>query len=131
MAKQKPVVEMRSYGIYTQWNSLSKELPRVVEFTREIPAEIDIEFGVVVNIKKAKNLAIDYCIHHPGIRDEKGRVRAPFDGQVYARKNDWDFFLGDTIWDPIDDKLGPWRLTIEIGGILYVDETLMVVASES
>lgn len=128
MAKQKPVVEVRSYGIYTKWDSGSKELPRVVEFTRTVPAEIDVEFGIVVNIKRAKNRLIDYCIYHPGILDADGSKRAPFDGQVYAKTNDWDFFLGDTIWNPIGDKLGPWRMTIEIDGALFADETLNVVA---
>lgn len=131
MAKQKPVVEIRSFGIYTKWDSGSKELPRVVEFTRAVPAEIDIEFGIVANIKRAKNQVIDYCIYHPGILDADGRERPPFDGQVYAKTNDWDFFLGDTIWNPIDDKIGPWRMTIAIDGALVADETLSVVVSKT
>lgn len=130
LARSKPQVEVKSFGIYTQWESESKELPRVVEFTRQIPAVVDIEFGIVVNIKKAKNELINFCIHHPGIKDEAGKVRAPFDGQVYAKTNDWDFFLGDTIWLPIEDKLGPWQLTIEIAGRQLVDETLQIVAPE-
>ncbi len=132
MARNKPEVELRSWGIYTQWESASKDLPKVVEFTKEIPATVDVEFGLIARIKKAKNQLVDYCIYHPGIVGDNGKVRPPFDGQVYAKSNDWDFFLGDTVWEPIEDKLGPWRLTIEISGKTYIDETFTLVqAAES
>ena len=126
MAKRKPEIRVRSYGIYSKWDSKSKELPRIAEFTTRVPAEIDIEFGFIVNIIGAKNQELDYCIHHPGILDSDGVVRDPFDGVVYVKTNDWDFYLGDTIWIPIEDKLGSWRMTLEMKGELIADKTFEV-----
>lgn len=127
MGKQKPVVTIRSYGIYTKFEDGSKELPKVLEFTRRVRAEIDVEFGLVVNIKRAKNKLLRYCIYHPGILGDDGKIRDPFDGEVYVRSGDWDFFLGDTIWEPIDDKLGDWRMTIEMDGKIVAEETFDLV----
>lgn len=126
MAKRKIEVKLRSCGIYTDWDKDSKQLPKFREATRRVPAEIGIEFGYVVDIRGAKNYELDYCIDHPGILDAEGNRRPPFDGTVYVKQNDWKFFLGDTIWAPIEDKLGPWRLTLELDGKLVADETFEV-----
>ncbi len=126
MARKKPIVNIRSYGIYTKWHEDSKELPKIQEFTRRFPAEIDIEFGFVANIKHAKNEQVRYCIYHANIPDDRGVPRPPFDGEVYVRTNDWDFFLGDTIWAPIHDKRGTWRMTLEIDSLLVADESFEV-----
>lgn len=126
MAKRKPEVRIRTFGIYTQWDSDAKELPKVQEVTLRVPAHVDIEFGMVVNILKAKNQRLFYRIDHPGIRDDDGRVRDPFVGEVFIRTNDWDFYLGDTVWEPLDDKIGPWRMTLELGGKLVAEKTFDV-----
>ncbi len=76
MAKRKPQIRIRSYGVYTQWDSGSKELPRIEEFTTRVPAKIDVEFGMIVNIKGAKNQPLEYCIYHPDIPDAEGSIRA-------------------------------------------------------
>ena len=131
MGKRKPEIRLRTYGIYTPWDHDSKELPRFQELTTRIPAIVDIEFGFVINIKGAKNQELDFCIDHPGIRDDSGKRRRPFDGTVYVKTNDWDFYLGDTIWEPIADKLGPWRMTLELAGEVIADKTFEVVAKES
>lgn len=123
MAKRKPEITMKSFGIYTKWNSGSKDLPRVYEFTTRVLAEIDVEFGFVVNIKGAKNQKLNYCIFHPDIPDADGAPRPPFDGTVHVRTNDWDFYLGDTIWEPIHDKLGDWRMTLEMNGRIIAEKT--------
>ncbi len=117
---------MRTWGIYTQWDAGSKQLPKIVEVTTRIPAEIDIEFGFVVNVKGAKNRQLNYCIDHPGVLDDEGNRRAPFEGTVYVKTNDWDFFLGDTIWKPLSDKLGNWRLSLELNGTLVAEKTFEV-----
>ena len=117
---------MRTFGIYTQWESDSKQLPKIQEITTRVPAIVDIEFGFVVNIIGAKNRELDFCIDHPGIHDATGKVRAPFTGTVYIKTNDWDFYLGDTIWLPIKDKLGDWRMTLEMDGNLIADKTFKV-----
>lgn len=127
MARQSPHVRVRTFGIYSQWDSTSKELPRFLESTTTVPAIIDIEFGLVVNVVGGKNCPMAYCIDHPGIRDPKGNRRAAFRGEVYVKSNDWDFFLGDTIWEPIDDKLGTWRMTLELEEQTVADVTFDVV----
>lgn len=128
MPKRKsPEVRIKTYGIYTRWDRGSRELPKILERTTTVEAVIDVEFGMVVNIHGAKNMPLDFCIDHPGIRDDKGKVRLPFDGTVYVKSNDWDFYLGDTIWDPIEDKLGDWRMTIELDGQLVADKTFELV----
>ena len=123
MAKRKTEIEMRTYGIYTQWDSDSKDLPRFSECTTRVRAEIDVEFGFVVNIKGGKNQQLHYCIDHPGILDASGVRRPPFDGFVYVKTNDWDFYLGDTIWEPVEDKVGDWRMTLELDGKIVADKT--------
>ena len=131
MPKRRPVVKMTSHGIYTQWDSESRDLPRVIEFTKRIPARIDIEFGFVVNIKGAKNRQLNYCIFHPNIPDADGVTRPPFDGTVYVKTNDWNFFLGDTVWEPVADKVGPWRLTLTMDGAIIAEKTFEVYQDES
>ena len=91
MAKQKPVIKLQTYGIHSKWQSKAKALPQIKEFTTDIPAEIDIEFGLIVNIKNARGAKIFYCIDHPGIHDDAGKLRAPFTGEVHITNNDWDF----------------------------------------
>ena len=123
MAKRKPEITLKSFGIHTKWNSDSKDLPRVSEFTTRVEAVIDVEFGFVVNIKGAKNQKLTYCIYHPDIPDADGIPRPPFDGTVYVKTNDWDFYLGDTIWEPVHDKLGDWRMTLELDGRIVAEKT--------
>lgn len=126
MAKRKPQVRVRSFGIYEYWDSDEKALPKIQEFTLNVPAKVGIEFGFVVNIKSAKNLELTYCIDHPGILDSEGNRREPFDGVEYVKSNDWDFYLGDTIWLPLEDKLGGWRMFLELAGNVIVEKTFQV-----
>lgn len=123
MAKKKTEVRLVSWGIYTQWDSKSRELPELIRMTRDIPCELDIEFGYLVNIKKAKNKKLHYCIYHPNIPDEDGKPMAPFAGEEYIKQNDWNFFIGDTIWAPVENKVGLWRITLTIDDELIADET--------
>lgn len=127
MAKRKFDVRMRTYGMYSQWEANSKVLPRFLQATTEIPARVDVEFGFVVNIKHAKNCELSFCIDHPGILDAEGNRRAPFEGTVYVRTNDWNFYLGDTVWEPIDDKVGPWHLWLEINDNVIAEKTFQVI----
>lgn len=130
MAKRKPNTRIRSFGIYSTWDSATKELPKILEFTSTVPAEIDIEFGLIVNVKGGKNCELDYCIDHPGIIGADGKCRPPFDGTVFVKTNDWDFYLGDTIWDPIEDKLGPWRMTLQLEGTIIADKVFELVPAQ-
>ncbi|MDB1123863.1 DUF3859 domain-containing protein [Vibrio algarum] len=130
MAKRSVIVDIVSYGIYSTWDSKSKQLPKILEFTTQVPAELDIEFGFTVNIKKAKGKKIRFCIYHPNITSDDGEILEPFDGEEHINSNDWHFYLGDTIWLPIENKLGPWRMTIELDSKTIADKTFDVFAKD-
>jgi hypothetical protein len=126
MAKPKPIIEIVTYGIHTKWDADAKALPKIKTFTNHIPLQLDIEFGFIVNIKRAKNQQVRYCIYHPDIPDEDGIAMPPFDGEEYIRSNDWDFYLGDTLWEPLHNKVGDWRMTLELNGSVIADKTFTV-----
>ena len=74
-------------------------------------------------MRGGKGKKITYCIYHPNIKDEQGKIRAPFSGDVYIKDNSWHFYLGDTIWEPLHNKLGNWRMTIECDKKIIADKT--------
>ncbi|MFR9592604.1 MAG: DUF3859 domain-containing protein [Rikenellaceae bacterium] len=115
MPKKKIDVKMVSYGIYTPWERGSKTLPKIIKHTLDIPTELDIEFGYTLRILGAKGAKITFVMKHPPFCDEMGNVRPDFEGEQYINSNDWNFFLGDTVWEPIEDKCGEWEL------ITYID----------
>ncbi|EDQ02548.1 hypothetical protein KT99_18562 [Shewanella benthica KT99] len=96
-----------------------------------VPAEIDIEFGFITWIKKAKNQKLRYCIYHPDIPDADGNIRPPFDGEAYVKENDWKFYLGDTIWAPAHNKVGRWRMTLELKGKVIAEKTFKVHTTDN
>lgn len=127
VAKKRPAIEMHSYGLYEKWSRESKELPSLVAITNEITAELDIEFGYILRIRNARNCKITFRIEHPAFKDSSGKTAPPFDGELYVKTNDYRFFLGDTIWSPIDDKRGEWRLITWLDGEKVADKTLRLV----
>lgn len=127
MGKKKIDVDMYSYGEYTQWVRNSRELPKIVAITDTIEAEIGTEFGYVLKIKKAKGKHLLFNIIHPSFTDESGAVTPDFTGEVYINSNDYSFFLGDCIWEPLEDKLGNWRLMSSIDGQIVADKTLHLI----
>ena len=130
MAKHKPEFSILSYGIYSKWEESSKKLPQIQQFTLIVPAKIDIEFGFIINIKRAKNQKIHYCIDHPQIPDEDGHPLPPFIGEVFIKSNNWDFFLGDTIWEPAYNKVGPWKLSLSLNEQTIAKKTFTIVESD-
>ncbi|MCK5563904.1 MAG: DUF3859 domain-containing protein [Planctomycetes bacterium] len=131
MAKKKMQCEIKSFGIYTRFDKKSKTLPRFLERTTTIPCKLDIEFGYVLHIKKGKGQKLDFVIDHPPFKDESGKISPPFDGEMYIDSNDYKFFLGDTIWPPIEDKTGEWTLTTKCQGKLLAQKTLTIVKEET
>lgn len=127
MAKAKIVCEMASYGIYSGWDRESRELPTIVKHSHQIPARIGIEFGYILHIKGAKGKKIHFTIDHPPFPDSSGEIAPPFTGEVYVKSNNWHFFLGDTIWEPEWDKVGPWRLITRMENKLLADETFDLI----
>ncbi|SMO44085.1 protein of unknown function [Saccharicrinis carchari] len=126
MAKNKIQSELYSYGIYSQWNRDSKELPKLKKITTEIPLQLGIEFGYVIKIKGAKGKRIQFEIDHPPFPDENGKTTPPFTGELFVKSNDYEFFLGDTIWEPIEDKKGEWKLSTWIDGKVLYQKSLFV-----
>ena len=127
MPKAKITWKIHSYGLYTEWDRQSKALPKIKKFTKTIPSKIGIEFGYILEIIKAKGKKLDFCIHHPPFTDSTGNIAPSFTGEVYVKTNDWRFFLGDTIWEPEHDKIGTWRLTIELEGKVLADESFEII----
>ena len=127
MRKLKSNFTISSYGIYKLWDEKSKELPRIKSFTTDIPARLNIEFGFILKATKAKGKQLSYTIYHPDIPDEDGEVMPPFTGEVHVRNNDWDFYLGDTLWEPIENKMGDWRMVIELEGRIIAQKTFSVL----
>lgn len=131
MAKHKPIIEIMTYGVHSHWDSTSKELPKIKQFTTEITATEGVEFGFITNIKKAKNEIINFSIFHPGIINKEGNTLAPFKGEIYIRNNNWDFYLGDTIQllHPtlgLKSNLGIWRMTLELQGKTIAQKSFTV-----
>jgi len=127
MAKQKPEVEIHSCGIYDGWDRDSRELPQLVSITSEIEAKLDVEFGYILRIRNARNCRITFRIEHPPFKDSSGRTAPPFEGELYVKTNDYRFFLGDTVWHPVEDKRGEWRLITWLDNEKVADKTLLLV----
>ncbi|RIJ49435.1 DUF3859 domain-containing protein [Maribellus luteus] len=111
MAKRRPTFKIYSYGEYSKWDRESREIPKILDFTTEIEASIGTEFGYVLHIKNGKGESVQFRIDHPPFLDEKGQVTPPFTGEQFIRTNDFEFYLGDCIWEPLEDKKGKWELT--------------------
>lgn len=120
---------MISYGMYAEWDRDQQGIPDFEVLTDRIPAILDQEFGYVLQIGKGKGKRITFRIDHPGVRDEEGKVRPPFTGEVPINKNEYIFYLGDSVFGPTtEDKIGPWRMVTYIDGEQVADKTLHVVA---
>ena len=131
MAKHKFEAKVLCVGVFDGWEEKTKHLPKIKQYTNHLIAEEEREFGLIVNIQKAKGKQIHWCIEHPGIPDDQtGQILPPFEGSEYVKDNNWSFYLGDSIWAPIDNKGGLWRMTIELEQQLIVDEVFDVEVDE-
>ena len=126
MSKQKPIIQIESYGLYSKWNRNSKDLPAIKEFTVNIPAVEDNEFGYILHIKKGKGLKIHFSINHPNITDEKGQIMPPFTGEVFINSNDFRFYIGDCIWAPVENKTGNWEIVTLLNNSCIASKTFNV-----
>ena len=124
--KNLPDVEIISYGKYMRWNSKSRDLPELEELTYDIKAELDVEFGMIVEIRHGKGRYLEYTIHHPSFIDKTGEIAPSFVGEYQIRSNPFQFFLGDTIWEPVEDKKGTWELIIKIEGKVLASKKLLL-----
>jgi hypothetical protein len=116
MGKRKPNISMYSYGEYSTWDRESKEIPKILNFETKIKGEIGTEFGYVLHVKKGKGKKLTFKIDHPPFNDDDGNLRPPFTGEQFIHSNDFQFYLGDCIWEPLKDKLGKWEVTTYYNG---------------
>ncbi|WP_340111543.1 DUF3859 domain-containing protein [Maribellus mangrovi] len=111
MGKRRPTFKMYSYGEYSIWNRDSHEIPKIMDIKTDIEARIGTEFGYVLHIKNGKGEVVEFRIDHPPFTDDEGNIRPAFTGEQFIRTNDYRFYLGDCIWEPLEDKLGKWEIT--------------------
>ncbi len=118
MGKRRPSFKMYSYGEYSGWDRNSSEIPKILDFSTDIKASIGTEFGYVLHIKNGKGEILEFKIDHPPFTDDEGNISPPFTGEQFIRTNDYQFYLGDCIWEPLEDKLGKWEITTYYKGEL-------------
>lgn len=126
MAKRRPTFKMYSYGEYSKWDRNSREIPKILEFTTKINAQIGTEFGYVLHIKNGKGQSIEFEIEHPPFSDDNEKIRPPFTGEQFIRTNDFEFYLGDCVWEPLEDKLGKWELTTRYQGKVVANKVFIL-----
>jgi hypothetical protein len=105
-------VEIESYGLYSKWNKESRELPKIQEFTSTIQAAADNEFGMILRIRKGKGATIEYRIKHPPFKNDAGEPEPDFTGEYLVTSNDYHFYIGDSIREPVEDKKGVWQIIV-------------------
>jgi len=127
MAKKKPEVTLHSYGLYDAWDRDSKDLPCLIRITTEIEAALEVEFGYILRIRNARNGKVTFRMEHPPFKGDDGETAPPFEGELYVKTNDFRFFLGDTVWAPVEDKRGAWRLITWLDGKKVADKTLTLI----
>ena len=116
MPKKKPQFKIESYGRYSAWKKGSRELPKILEFTDVIKAVEGNEFGMILKITGGRGIRLDYCIKHPPFRDAKGNIEPDFTGEYFVHSNQHEFYLGDCIWLPLEDKTGKWEIIVYFMG---------------
>lgn len=118
---------MYSYGEYERWDRESKKIPHILKITTDIEAESGTEFGYVLRIKNGKGTTVSFKIQHPPFTDETGEIAPPFVGEQFIRTNDYEFYLGDCLWDPLEDKMGIWELTTYFEGMVVASKKFRLV----
>lgn len=111
MGKRKPTFKIYSFGEYEKWDRNSKAIPKIINFSTKIKAKAGTEFGYVLHVKQGKGETLTFEIKHPPFSDNQGNILPPFTGSQFIRTNDFQFYLGDCIWEPISTKTGKWELT--------------------
>jgi hypothetical protein len=127
MSKKKPHIIVESFGRYSKWDKKSRKLPKILEFTQIIEAKTGNEFGLVLKIEGGKGMKLDYIIKHPAFRDMAGNVEPDFTGENYVNSNQYRFYIGDCIWQPVEDKLGIWEIIVYYKGQKLAAQTFEVV----
>ena len=127
MARRRLQASLRSFGIYAGWPGRHDQIPEIRQFTTSVPATVGIEFGFVLHLRDGRGEVLDWVIQHPPFTDEAGKRMKPFEGEFHVRTNDFEFYLGDSIWEPWQDKCGAWTLITSWRGTELARKTFHVV----
>lgn len=131
MNRRKIHAEILSYGQYEKWDRSSSELPQLITITERVEAEIDVEFGYIVRLIGGKGKKIAFRIDHPPFTKDDGTIEPPFDGEFFIPTNDYKFYLGDTIWEPVYNKLGQWRMSVFYRDELLAEKSILLYQDKS
>lgn len=133
MGKKQSKIDVKtvSWGLYAKWSNRCRELPKFLKFTTEIPARYEAEFGYILQIKNGKGKSLDYTVIHPPFCDDEGNVEPPFTGSIPIRGGEFEAYLGDTLWEPIEDKVGTWRVIAKIDGSVVEDKSFAILPDSS
>ncbi len=133
MAKKQSKMDVKtlSWGLYAKWSNRCRELPHFLKFTTEIPGRYEAEFGYILRVKNGKGKNIEYTVIHPPFCDEQGVTEPPFTGTIPIRGGEFEAYLGDTLWEPIEDKIGVWRVTAKIDGVVVEDRSFNIQSDKS
>jgi hypothetical protein len=58
---------------------------------------------------------------------QRGAVMPPFRGEAFVRSSDFDFFLGDALWEPLAWMVGEWTLSVSMEGQVVNRRTFEVL----
>lgn len=130
MAKKRPQIKVESFGRYTPWERGSRELPKILEFTNIIETHEGNEFGVILKIIGGKGISLDYCIKHPPFKDSQGNIEPDFVGKYFVNSNQYEFYIGDCIWLPVEDKVGIWEVIVFHEGKKIASQKFEVVRNK-
>ena len=64
-------IRIINYGLYAEWDRESDEIPKFIDLTTEVEAKLGVEFGMIVEISRAKGRYLDFLIDHPPFTDGK------------------------------------------------------------
>ena len=127
MAKKKPIFKIESYGTYDQWNRNSNDIPKIIKINETITLYPNVEFGLILSIKGGKGIKLDFRVIHPVFNDIEGNLADDFTGEHFVNSNDWKFFLGDTVWEPYENKKGLWQFIINYEGKAIAKKNITLV----
>lgn len=120
-------IELINYGLYSAWDRDNANLPQFLELTDKIDTQLGVEFGMIVEIRKARGRYLDFEIDHPPFHDSEGNPEPPFTGTFRVKHNPFHFFLGDSVWAPVEDKKGYWKLSILLDGETLITKTINLI----
>jgi len=126
MARRRVRASLRSYGIYRPWDGKRGSVPQLVAFGDRVPARVGVEFGLVLRVQDASGAVLDWRIDHPPFPGRDGKPEPPFVGTFSVKGNDFDFYLGDTVWEPVADKCGPWTMSVSLAGEELASRSFLV-----